>query len=123
MIKVGSLKAAVAKGRHLDQRQLAFEHAFRIRMMWKQLGQMLMKSKIVANNGCNRSRHRLVDVCRCNARPETFLGGRSAEEQQPHWLRVHAGRTKLGDIVDFAKHPLRQRRVKPPLCVRASKNN
>jgi hypothetical protein len=40
-----------------------------------------------------------------------------------HYLRVHAGRTKLGDIVDFAKHPLRQRRVKPPLGVRASMNN
>ena len=74
---------------------------------------MLMKSEIVANNGCNRSRHRLVDVCRCKVRPETFFGSRSAEEQQPHWLRVHACRTEFGDIIDLAKHRIRHRLVEP----------
>ena len=62
--EIGSLKAAVAKGRRLYQRHLAFEHAFRIRVMWKQAGQMLMKIEIVTNDGRDRGRHRLVMIAR-----------------------------------------------------------
>src|SRR5690349_14436747 len=72
-----------------------------------------MEGKIVTDDYGDRSRHSLVDVSWREIRLETLLGSRRTQEQHTHRLRVHAGRTKLGDIVDFAKHLLRQRRVKP----------
>jgi hypothetical protein len=81
--------------------------------MRKKLGQMFMESKIVANNGCNRSSHGLLNVCRRKVRSETFLGDRSAEEQQSHWLRIRACWTKFGEIEDVAKDGIRHWLVEP----------
>jgi len=113
--EIGALEATVTKARHLDQWRLTLEHGFRIRPMRKQRRQMLMEGEIVAYDGRDWSGHRLVDVCKSKVGPETFPRGRRTEEQQPHRLRVHAGRAELDDIVQLAEHAVGNRLVEPAI--------
>src|SRR5271169_1553013 len=83
--------------------------------MWKHLGHVLVESEIIANNGCNWSRHSLINVSRRKVRSETFLGSCSAEEHQPHWLRIRACRAEFREIIDIVKDGIRHRFIEPTI--------
>ena len=110
--QITALHRGIAKRGFFDEIRLTIKPALGIGMR-EELRQMLMEFRVIANDGANRGRHRLIDIARRQSGAEFFFRFFRADENDARRQCVHARRAELHQFDEALQFAIADRLIGP----------